>query len=59
MILFKKMDKRQEMPFGPYLAISSFSVLFLPYPGTLINYIFLFEENLLIKYVFTNLQNIR
>lgn len=59
MMLLKKIGKRQEIPFGPYLAISSFLVLFLPSPATLINYIFLLEENLLVKYVFTNLQNIR
>ena len=39
MILLKKITKRQEIPFGPYLAISSFSVLFLPSPGTLMKYI--------------------
>ncbi len=59
MMLLKKIGKRQEIPFGPYLAISSFLVLFLPSPATLINYIFILEENLLVKYVFTNLQNIR
>lgn len=59
MIVFKKIGRKQEIPFGPYLAISSFLVLFLPSPATIINYIFLFEENLLVKYVFTNLQNIR
>ena len=59
MILFKKIGRRDKIPFGPYLAISSFVMLFLPSPATIINYIFLFEENLLIKYVFTNLQNIR
>ncbi len=59
MMLLKKIGRKQEIPFGPYLAISSFTVLFLPSPATIINYIFLFEENLLIKYVFTNLQNIR
>ena len=59
MIILKKIGRKQEIPFGPYLAISSFIVLFLPSPATIINYIFLLEENLLIKYVFTNLQNIR
>ncbi len=59
MIILKKIGRKQEIPFGPYLAISSFIVLFLPSPATIINYIFLIEENLLIKYVFTNLQNIR
>lgn len=59
MMLSKKIGKRQEIPFGPYLAISSFVVLFLPPPAILMNYIFMLEENLLVKYVFTNLQNIR
>ena len=59
MILLKKIGRKQEIPFGPYLAISSFIVLFLPSPATIINYIFLLEENLLVKYIFTNLQNIR
>ncbi len=59
MMLSKKIGKRQEIPFGPYLAISSFAVLFLPPPAILMNYIFMLEENLLVKYVFTNLQNIR
>ena len=59
MILLKKIGRKQEIPFGPYLSISSFIVLFLPSPTVIINYIFLLEENLLIKYVFTNLQNIR
>ncbi len=59
MMLSKKIGKRQELPFGPYLAISSFAVLFLPPPAILMNYIFMLEENLLVKYVFTNLQNIR
>lgn len=59
MMLLKKIGKRQEIPFGPYLAISSFAVLFLPPPAILMNYIFMLEENLLVKYVFTNLQNIR
>lgn len=59
LILLKKINKKQEIPFGPYLAISSYLVLFLPSPSIIINYIFLFEEYLLIKYIFTNLQNIR
>ena len=59
MILLKKIGRKQEIPFGPYLSISSFLILFLPSPATIINYIFVFEEKLLIKYVFTSLQNIR
>lgn len=59
LILLKKINKKQEIPFGPYLAISSYLVLFLPSPSIIINYIFLFEEYILIKYIFTNLQNIR
>ena len=59
MILLKKIGRKQEIPFGPYLAISSFIVLFLPSPATIINYIFLLAENLVVKYIFTNLQNIR
>lgn len=59
LMLFKKIGRRQEIPFGPYLSISSFVVLFLPSFATIINYLFVLEENLLIRYVFTNLQNVR
>ena len=58
LILFKKIIKRQEIAFGPYLAIGSYAVLFLPSPNTVINYLMMLEENFLAKYIFTNLQNL-
>lgn len=59
LMLLKKIARKQEIPFGPYLAVSSFAVLFLPSFSTILRYIFILEENLLVKYVFVNLQNIR
>ena len=59
LILLKKIAKKQAIAFGPYLAISSYLTLFLPSPAVIINYMFLLEEKFLIKYVFTNLQNLR
>jgi leader peptidase (prepilin peptidase)/N-methyltransferase len=59
LLLLKKLRRKQEMPFGPYLALASYITLFLPSPNTIINYLVLLQENLLIKYVFTNLQNVR
>lgn len=59
LIVSKKIVRKQEIAFGPYLALSSYLTLFLPAPATIINYMFLLEEKFLIKYVFTNLQNLR
>ena len=59
MMIFKKIGRKQEIPFGPYLAIASLLVLFLPSPEILVGYIFSLEEEFLVKYVFTNLQEVR
>ena len=59
MMILKKIGRKQEIPFGPYLAAASLLVLFLPSPEILISYIYSLEENLLVKYFFTELQNIR
>ncbi len=58
LILFKKIVKKQEIAFGPYLALGSYAVLFLPSPNAVINYLMMLEENFLAKYIFTNLQNL-
>ena len=50
--------KKQEIAFGPYLALGSYVVLFLPSPNVVINYLMMIEENFLMKYVFTNIQNL-
>ena len=59
MMIFKKIGRKQEIPFGPYLAVASLLVLFLPSPDVLMGYIYSLEEKFLIKYIFTELQNIR
>lgn len=59
MMIFKKIGRKQEIPFGPYLAVASLLVLFLPSPEILVGYIFSLEEEFLVKYVFTNLQEVR
>ena len=59
LMLLKKIGRKQEMPFGPYLALGSYLTLFLPSFSTILKYIFIWEENILIKYVFINLQNLR
>ena len=58
LILFKKIIKKQEIAFGPYLALGSYAVLFLPSPNTVVSYLMMIEENFLAKYIFTNLQNL-
>ncbi len=55
LIIFKKILRRQEMAFGPYLAIASYLVLFLPQPAEVINTIIAFEENFLARFIFTNM----
>ncbi len=57
LILLKKIIKRQEIAFGPYLALGSYLVLFLPSPNVIIGYLMVAEENFLAKYIFSNLQN--
>jgi len=59
LMIFKKIAKKQAIAFGPYLALSSYLALFMPSPSVILNYMFLLEEKFLIKYVFTNLQNLR
>lgn len=59
LIIFKKIARKQEIPFGPYLALASYATLFLPSPQVIINYMFMLEESFLVKYVFTNIQNFR
>ncbi len=58
LLLFKKIIKRQEIAFGPYLALGSYAVLFLPSPNAVVSYLMMLEENFLAKYIFTNLQNL-
>lgn len=57
LILFKKIVKKQEIAFGPYLALGSYIVLFLPAPNIVVNYLIAEEEQFLVKYIFTSLQN--
>ena len=58
LILLKKIKKQQPIPFGPYLALGSILTLVLPNPVIVLNLIFEMEEKFLIKYLFTNLQNL-
>lgn len=58
LIICKKIGRRQEIPFGPYLAVSSFLTLFFS-PQIIMNYLFMLEEKFLIKYIFIGLQNFR
>ncbi len=55
LILLKKIIKKQEIAFGPYLALGSYIVLFLPAPNVVLNYLMMLEENFLVKYIFTNI----
>lgn len=57
LILLKKIIKKQEIAFGPYLALGSYAVLFLPAPNIVVNYLIDAEEQFLVKYIFTSLQN--
>lgn len=57
LILLKKIIKKQEIAFGPYLALGSYAVLFLPAPNIVVNYLIEAEEQFLVKYIFTSLQN--
>ncbi|MFA7674737.1 MAG: prepilin peptidase [Endomicrobiia bacterium] len=59
LIIFKKISKKEAIAFGPYLAISSLLVLFFPKPSIIIQTIFMLEEQLLLKYFFPHLQNLR
>ena len=55
LMIFKKIARKQEIAFGPYLAIASYIVLFMPAPAVVINTITAIEESFLTKYVFTGL----
>ncbi len=55
LILLKKIIKKQEIAVGPYLALGSYIVLFLPAPNVVLNYLMMLEENFLVKYIFTNI----
>jgi leader peptidase (prepilin peptidase)/N-methyltransferase len=57
LIICKKIGRKQEIPFGPYLAISSYLTLFFS-PQVIINYLFMLEEKFILKYLFVGLQNI-
>ncbi|MFA7073590.1 MAG: prepilin peptidase [Endomicrobiaceae bacterium] len=59
LIVFKKISKKEAIAFGPYLAVSSLLVLFLPKPSMIIHAIFILEERFLLKYFFPHLQNLR
>ncbi len=59
LIVFKKISKKEAIAFGPYLAVSSLLVLFLPKPSVIIQTIFMLEEQFLLKYFFPHLQNLR
>ena len=56
LIICKKIGRKQEIPFGPYLALSSFLTLFLS-PQMIINYLFTLEEKFFLKYLLIDLQN--
>ena len=56
LIICKKIGRKQEIPFGPYLALSSFLTLFLS-PQMIINYLFMLEEKFFLKYLLIDLQN--
>lgn len=56
LIIYKKIERKQEIPFGPYLAVSSFLTLFLS-PQMIINYLFMLEEKFLLKCLLIDLQN--
>ena len=56
LIICKKIERKQEIPFGPYLALSSFLTLFLS-PQMIINYLFMLEEKFFLKYLLIDLQN--
>lgn len=58
LIICKKIGRKQEMPFGPYLAIASYLTLFFS-PQVVINYLFMLEEKFIINYLFVGLQNVR
>ncbi len=58
LIICKKIGRKQEMPFGPYLAIASYLTLFFS-PQVVINYLFMLEEKFSINYLFVGLQNVR
>jgi leader peptidase (prepilin peptidase)/N-methyltransferase len=47
LLSFKKIKKRGYMPFGPFLAAASYTVLFLPKPEILINAFIAWETKLL------------
>ena len=49
LLLFKKVEKRGYIPFGPFLAAASYLVLFLPKPGVIINALIIWETNLIYK----------
>ena len=54
LIICKKIGRKQEIPFGPYLALSSFLTLFLS-PQMIINYLFMLEEKFILKYLLVDL----
>ena len=54
LIIYKKIERKQEIPFGPYLALSSFLTLFLS-PQMIINYLFMLEEKFILKYLLVDL----
>ena len=56
LIICKKIGRKQEITFGPYLALSSFLTLFLS-PQMIINYLFMLEEKFFLKYLLIDLQN--
>ncbi|MBR4632528.1 MAG: prepilin peptidase [Elusimicrobia bacterium] len=51
LIIFKKIIKKQEIAFGPYLALGTYLTLFLPAPHIVINWIMTIEEKILVKLI--------
>ncbi len=55
LIVFRKIARRQEIAFGPYLAVASYIVLFMPEPAIVIRTVMTLEETFLARYIFGNL----
>ena len=47
LLIFKKVEKRGYMPFGPFLAAASYLVLFLPKPEIIINAFIVWETDII------------
>ena len=51
LIVLKKVEKRGYLPFGPFLALASYIILFTPKPSIMLEAFYIWENNIINKLI--------